>query len=78
MVMVYKDQIDQVEVVMLPGSLNVRLHIDLKFFINTEFIIDEIHIYIYILYVLRVSCKLLSNFQFDNYSLNSRYKVVTM
>lgn len=49
MVMVYKDQIDQVEVVMLPGSLNVRLHIDLKFFINTEFIIDEIHIYIYII-----------------------------
>ena len=51
MVMVYKDQIDQVEVVMLPGSLNVRLHIDLKFFINTEFIIDEIHIYIYIYYM---------------------------
>ena len=70
MVMVYKDQIDQVEVVMLPGSLNVRLHIDLKFFINTEFIIDEIHIYIYILYVLRVSCKLLYNLQLDNYSFN--------
>ena len=76
--MVYKDQIDQVEVVMLPGSLNVRLHIDLKFFINTEFIIDEIHIYAYILYVLRVSCKLLYNLQLDNYSFNWRYKIVTM
>ena len=29
-------------------------------------------------HVLRVSCKLLYNLQLDNYSVNLRYKVVTM